>query len=195
MPQTQAVSDQDLEMMDLTQLGSMKQADGKHAGKTLLEATSDEKYILWLTDYHDKNPKFKALLTYARRIETQKEPQEVKAPVQTKAMHTVKSSTKSDGSLMTSSTSEKFQRDQDRDSEDHQLRGSRHEGDDASLHHRNVKSQMRNLAAHNHQIQEAAMVIHQHMLQQQEEMNKMANRLTQLEAEAETIPQDFNFLR
>ena len=194
MPQTQAVSDQDLEMMDLTQLGSMKQADGKHAGKTLLEATSDEKYILWLTDYHDKNPKFKALLAYARRIEAQKEPQEVKAPVQTKAMHTMKSSTKSDGSLMTSSTSEsskeiKTETPKITNFEDPAMKEMMHR---FIIDMDEVKSQMRNLAAHNHQIQEAAMVIHQHMLQQQEEMN---NRLTQLEVEAETIPQDFNILR
>ena len=104
MPQAQVVSDQDLETMDWTQLGSLKQADGKHAGKTPQEAISDEKYILWLTDHHEKNSKFKAFLTYARRIEAQKEPQEMKAPMQIKAAPTTKSSTKFDDNLIISST-------------------------------------------------------------------------------------------
>ena len=121
----------------------------------------------------------------------------MKAPVQTKAMHAMKSSTKSDGSLMTSSTSEsskeiKSDTPKITNFEDPAMKEMMHR---FIIEMDEVKSQMHNLAAHNHQIQEAVMVIHQHMLQQQEEMSKMANRLTQLEVEAETIPQDFNILR
>ncbi|CAL1141395.1 unnamed protein product, partial [Cladocopium goreaui] len=79
--------------MDLKQLGEMEQKHGKYSGVKLVdivEKKEDFTYLRWLVEHHPKNPKFLALLIYLERHELvasqqakTAEPKSVKKPGET----------------------------------------------------------------------------------------------------------------
>lgn len=205
-PETGAPDPSIYENMPLNQLGEMKQSDGKHVGKMIKVAAKDDDYVLWLLQHHGQNPKFQALLTYARRAEalnTGDAPSGVTVPKADEEPETIpkssqlqdtKSILKHAKSLMTSAPDKgtaKVQNDPMAGSSNIPV-GDPLQMSQLLMEIDVVKNQVSNYQAHSLQIQEALMQLHNHMMGHQEELTRLGHRLTTLEVQVEAM--DFSIV-
>ena len=182
-----AISNQSYEEMDLTELGNQKQPVGKHQGqtfKTIVE--TEEKYVLWLLDHQSQNVKYQPLLIYARRLEEEKAKKEGVQFEKTKGYAEVPKDTmfpdKFAGSLTNTSTGS-----------DPVVTNPQQKTIQDSLHMiceelAQIKIQLNHQVQHSQQIQQAVMILQAQSQKQQEDMNVLYNRMTQMELQIEDLP-------
>ena len=176
--------------MDMAELGEMIQSDGKHKGSKIKVAAQDLSYLLWLCNHQAENPKYQALMVYAQRQELAKP--EVKGkqlpmdgyPKSCSGSASIEvKSTKSLTQLVENLTSmselienpNKMNETMEKNASIEQLQAEMI----------SLSSLVQHLQDHSRQVQEAVMVLHQHLLGLKDEVSQITNRVTQIEVGSE----------
>ena len=183
-----AISNQSYEEMDLKELGNQKQPVGKHQGqtfKTIVE--NEENYVLWLLDHQSQNVKYQPLLIYTRRLEEEKAKNEGVQLEKTKGYSEVPKDTmfpdKPAGSSTNTSTVSGLVVTNPQQQKN--IQETLHMICEELVQ---IKTQLNHQVQHSQQIQEAVMILQAQSQKQQEDMNALYNRMTQMELQIEDLP-------
>jgi hypothetical protein len=161
---------------------------GKHQGqtfKTIVE--NEENYVLWLLDHQSQNVKYQPLLIYTRRLEEEKAKNEGVQLEKTKGYSEVPKDTmfpdKPAGSSTNTSTVSGLVVTNPQQQKN--IQETLHMICEELVQ---IKTQLNHQVQHSQQIQEAVMILQAQSQKQQEDMNALYNRMTQMELQIEDLP-------